>query len=81
MKVNGKEITKELMAKAIKCESPEELVKVAQEADITITAKEAEAYLAELEDFDLDSEKLKRVAGGYGECREFKWDQPNPSGI
>ena len=32
-------------------------------------------------DFDFDSEKLKRVAGGYGECREFKWDQPNPSGI
>ena len=64
-KVNEKEISREMLMKAMSCETPEELVKLAKEAGIEMTEKEAEAYLSELSDFDLDSKELKDVAGGY----------------
>ena len=64
MEIKGKEITKELVAKAMQCDTPEELVKLAKENGVEITVKEAEAYLTELENIDLDSNQLKQVAGG-----------------
>ena len=45
MPINEKQITNEMIAKAM-------------------TKEEAEAYLAELEDFELDSDVLQKVAGG-----------------
>ena len=50
------------------CDTPEELVKLAKENGVELTVKEAEAYLSEIEDIDLDSAQLKEVAGGrlYG---------------
>ena len=66
MEIKGKEITKELVAKAMQCDTPEELVKLAKENGVEITVKEAEVYLAEMEDIDLDSEQMKQVAGGGG---------------
>ena len=47
------------------CDTPEELVKLAKENGVELTVKEAEAYLSEIEDIDLDSAQLKEVAGGY----------------
>ena len=72
MRINGNEISKEVLSKAMLCDTPEELVKLAKENGVELTAKEAEAYLSEIEDIDLDSAQLKEVAGGYGECPDFK---------
>ena len=48
MKTNGKEITKEMLAKAETCKTAEELVALAKENGVELTAEEAAAYLAEL---------------------------------
>ena len=64
MKINGNEISKDVLAKAMLCDTPEELVKLAKENGVELTAQEAEAYLSEAEDIDLDSEQMKQVAGG-----------------
>ena len=50
MPINKNEITKEMLEKAMQCKTAEELM--------------AFAYLSELEDFELDGEHLKTVAGG-----------------
>ena len=64
MKIDGKEISRKVLAEAMKCETPEELMKLAKENGVELTAKEAEAYLSEFEDVDLDSAQMKKVAGG-----------------
>jgi predicted ribosomally synthesized peptide with nif11-like leader len=64
MKFKGQEIPREVVEKAMQCDTPEELVALAKEHGFEITTKQAEAYLVELEDFDLDSEQMKKVAGG-----------------
>ena len=68
-KVGEMEITREMLMKAMGCETPQELVKLAKEAGIEMTENQAEAYLSELSDYDLDSKELKDVAGGY--CYSF----------
>ena len=70
MPINKKEITKEMIAKALQCKSADELMKLAKAEGFDITKEEAEAYMAELSDFELDGEELKNVAGGgcYTEC-------------
>jgi hypothetical protein len=67
MKVNGQEISKEVLAKALLCDTPEELMALAKKEGFEITTEQAEAYLAEMEDIDLDSAQLKQVAGGGAE--------------
>ncbi len=64
MKFKGQEIPREVVEKAMQCDTPEELVALAKEHGFEITTKQAEAYLVDLEDFDLDSEQMKKVAGG-----------------
>lgn len=64
MAINRNEITKEMVAKALKCETAEELIALAKSEGHEMTKEEAEAYLAEFEDFELDSDELKNVAGG-----------------
>ena len=64
MPINKNEITNEMIAKAMQCESPEELRAYAKSEGFDITEEEAKAYFSELEDFELDSETLKNVAGG-----------------
>ncbi len=64
MKINGNEIPKQVLAKAIACETPEELIKLAKEYGVDLTAEEARAYLDELDNIDITSEQLKAVAGG-----------------
>ena len=65
MPINRDEITKEQIAKAMQCKSAEELIAFAKLEGIDITKEEAEAYMAEMEDFELDEDMLKNVAGGY----------------
>ena len=64
MKFKGQEIPREVVEKAMQCDTPEELVALAKEHGFEITTKQAEAYLVDLEDFDLDSEQMKKVSGG-----------------
>ena len=54
----------EMIAKAMQCETADELIALANSEGIELTKEEAEAYLAELEDFELDSDVLQKVAGG-----------------
>ena len=69
-KINTTELSKELIAKAMQCESADELIEVAKEEGIELTQDEAEAYMSELEDFELDDSDLKQVAGGRA------WGEP-----
>ena len=64
MPLDKNEITKEMIAKAMQCETADELIALANSEGIELTKEEAEAYLAELEDFELDSDVLQKVAGG-----------------
>ena len=47
---------------------------LAKSEGIELTKEEAEAYMAELEDYELDEDTLKNVAGGGGMCwKNFKF--------
>ena len=46
------------------CKNAEELMALARSEGITLTKEEAEAYLAEMEDMELNGEILNKVAGG-----------------
>ena len=64
MSINKNELTKEQIAKAMSCETAEELMVLAKTEGVELTKEEAEAYMAEMEDVELDSDTLKQVAGG-----------------
>ncbi|MBO7430634.1 MAG: DUF2624 family protein [Spirochaetia bacterium] len=70
MPIDKSKITKEMIAKAAKCETADELIALAKTEGIEITKAEAEAYLAELENRELDSKALDKVAGGIQPCWE-----------
>ena len=63
-KINMNELTKEQIQKAMACESVEELIELAKAGGVELTKEEAEAYMAEMDDVELDSDALKQVAGG-----------------
>ena len=48
----------------MQCETPDQLVEIAKSNGIDLTLDEAQAYLDEMDDFELDSKQLKAVAGG-----------------
>ena len=64
MPIDKKKLTKDMLAKAAKCETPEELIALAKRAGIDITKAEAEAYLDELQNYELKDGELKHIAGG-----------------
>jgi predicted ribosomally synthesized peptide with nif11-like leader len=64
MPVNKNELTKEMIAKAMQCESADELIALAKSEGFELTKEEAKAYLDELNDVELDEAVLKEVAGG-----------------
>ena len=74
MPINKNELTKEMIAKAMKCKTADELMALAKAEGFAITKEEAEAYMAELADVELDSEKLAKIAGGkcYMDCPDFE---------
>ena len=67
--INPNELTREQIEKAMACETAEELMALAKAEGIELTKEEAESYLAELEDFELDEENIKKIAGGG----KFSW--------
>jgi predicted ribosomally synthesized peptide with nif11-like leader len=64
MPINKNEITKEMLEKAMQCETAEELMALVKSEGFEISKDEAEAYLAELDDMELDEKTLRNVAGG-----------------
>ena len=71
MPINKKGLTKVQVAKAMQCTTTDELMALAKVAGFDITKEQAEAYMAELADVELDSETLQKVAGGvcYPDCK------------
>ena len=64
MPIDKKELTKEMLAKAMQCKSADELIALAKTGGYEMTKEEAEAYMTELSDFELDDIALKDIAGG-----------------
>ena len=64
MKINPKELPKETIEKAMACQNAEELMVLAKAEGIDLTKDEAEAYLSEMEEVELNDEEMKLVAGG-----------------
>ena len=71
MPINKNELTKEMLAKAMQCRTTEELIALAKSEGIEVTKEEAEAYLAEMDDFELEEEAVEKVAGGYNICENY----------
>ena len=63
-KLDLNSFTKEQIEKAMECKTPEELIALAKKYAIEITKEQAEAYLEELQDVELDHEALEKIAGG-----------------
>ena len=55
-------LSEELIAKAMQCETPEQLVELAKSEGVKLTLDESQAYLDEMDDFELDSKQLKAFA-------------------
>ena len=68
MPIDKSKITREMTEKAMECDTAEDLIALCKKAGITITKEEADAYLAELADFELNSKALDKVAGGESNC-------------
>ena len=64
MQYKGKEISQEVIAKLIQCKSPDEIIKLATENGIEVSKEEAEAFLDEYSDVELDEEMLDLASGG-----------------
>jgi hypothetical protein len=82
MPVNKNELTKEQIEKAMQCKTADELMVYARSEGVDITKEEAEAYLAELSEFELKDGEVRRVAGGFcgndAECPSFCPDYSAP---
>ena len=63
-KLKREELTKDMVKKALRCKNADELLALAKSEGYEMTKEEAEAYITELADFELDDENLKNVAGG-----------------
>ena len=64
MPIDKTKITKAILDKAFKCESADELMAMAKAEGYEITKDEAEAYMAEMDNMELDEDALDNVAGG-----------------
>ena len=64
MPIDMTKVTKEMLEKALECETADELIALAKASGITLTKEEAQAYLDELENMELDKAELENVAGG-----------------
>ena len=71
MSINKNELTKAQVAKAMQCKTADELMALAKGSGFDITREEAEAYMAELADVELDEAQLQKAAGGgcYPDCK------------
>ena len=64
--IDPKLLTKEVLGKAVTCKTPEDLIALAKENGVELSAEDAKQYLEKLENFDVDisAEDLEKVAGG-----------------
>ena len=62
--INKRELTKAQIEKAMACKTSEELLAAAEAEGYEMTKEEAEAYMAEINDFELDDAMLENAAGG-----------------
>ena len=62
--IDKKALTKEQIVKAMACKTADELIAAAKAEGVELTAEEADAYIAEMADYELDDETLKSAAGG-----------------
>ena len=72
MQYKGKEITNELLEKAKQCTDVQELLKLAEENGVELSAEEAEAFLDEAFDIELNEEDLDAAAGGTKKYKNMK---------
>ena len=72
MGINKNELTAQQIRKAMECKDAAELMEFAKNEGFDITLEEAEGYLDELSDIELDRENLDKVAGGgcYPYCEK-----------
>ena len=63
--IDKNKLTKEQIEKAMACGTAEELMALAKSEGVELTKDEAEAYMAELADFELDEATFSRAAGGF----------------
>ena len=70
MPIDKTKITKEMLEKAAKCKTADELIALAKTEGFELTKNEAVAYLEELQNVELDEKALNKVAGGgcYPDC-------------
>ena len=61
--IKREELTKEMLEKALSCKNADELLALAKTEGYEMTKEEAEAYIAEMADVELDKETLNNVAG------------------
>jgi len=66
MPINKNELTKEMILAAMQCNTADDLIAYAKTEGVELTKEEAEAYLAELSECELEDGVLVRVAGGAG---------------
>ncbi len=71
MKIDKKDITKEMVGQAMQCTTVDELMALAKAQGFDLSKAEAEAYMAELADVELDEAQLNKAAGGgcYPDCK------------
>jgi predicted ribosomally synthesized peptide with nif11-like leader len=67
MLIDKTKVTKEQLAMALECKTAEELVALAKAEGYDITKEEAESYLAEMADCELNRQDLDKVAGGFAD--------------
>lgn len=72
-----KELTPQLLEKAKQAKTAEELLALAKENGVELTAEEANTYFAKLnvQNGELSDDELDSVAGGSNQCRD---PQPLP---
>ena len=66
--INKNELTPAMIQKAMECKTADELLELAKAGGFEMTKEEAEGYMEELSDFELDEKDLKAVAGGVKVC-------------
>ena len=71
MPIDKTKITTEMLEKAAKCKTADELIALAKPEGFELTKNEAVAYLEELQNVELDEKALDKVAGGgcYPYCK------------
>ena len=64
MSIDKSKITKEMLEKAMKCQTADELIALFKKEGMEITKAEAEALFEKLQNEELDAGTLDKVAGG-----------------